>query len=745
MHATVLLLLTVCVQVSGQPAPGTIAGTIVESRTRAPLTAVLVMVEGTDHRALSQDDGRFEIQGVVPGRHMLMVSVVGYGLVRRAVIVEAGRTVEVLIMVSEGGSSYVEEITVPAPAFRDAVVGVPGQAVLGVRDLLALRGVVADDPFRAVQVLPAVATGDDFRGEFSVRGHGPAHLGLALDGVDTPLLFHTVRGVEDTGSLALINSDILESATLLTGAYPQRAGAHLGARLDFASRDGSRDRLAARVLVSGTAATTVWDGPLGSGRHGSWLIAARQSYLDWLLRKVDPDVDGTFGFTDMQGRAMWTLSPHQWVRAWVVAGRSQLRERDEDPGPNSLDRASSRTVIANLQWRYSRTPRLVVEQQAYVVDNRYRNLVLDGRPRQEGMDRDFTWRASIGWSTSPRHQFEVGGQAQWSAAERVARRFTASSEISVVDARDSYDAVGAWVNYRWTVGPSLVLTPGARVDRSGLADAIATSPWVSAEWALRGGWRLRASAGGSHQAPSFDQVAGAGDANPLEFERAGSIDVGVERRIADRWRVNVVSYYRSERNRLRLVNGELRVAGGNIVLPSSPHWDNVLDGEARGVELTIERRSQNGLTGWIGYGLGRSELEDRISGESFPSDFDQQHTLNLYALYRWSDRTSFSGRFRYGSNFPLPGYYEQIGSDYYLTTMRNTTRLPAYARVDLRADRTFTLGRRRLTLFVEVLNVLNRENVRFSDPTVNPITGRVRGAVETLFPLLPSAGVLVEF
>ena len=30
----------------------------------------------------------------------------------------------------------------------------------------------------------------------------------------------------------------------------------------------------------------------------------------------------------------------------------------------------------------------------------------------------------------------------------------------------------------------------------------------------------------------------------------------------------------------------------------------------------------------------------------------------MYGVYRFSDRMSFSARFRAGSNFPVPGYYE---------------------------------------------------------------------------------------
>jgi len=65
--------------------------------------------------------------------------------------------------------------------------------------------------------------------------------------------------------------------------------------------------------------------------------------------------------------------------------------------------------------------------------------------------------------------------------------------------------------------------------------------------------------------------------------------------------------------------------------------------------------------------------------------------------------------------------------------------------VDARANRTFFVKRSRLTLFAEVLNVLARENVRQSDPSVNRRTRQATGLLEELFPVLPSVGLLIEF
>ena len=75
-----------------------------------------------------------------------------------------------------------------------------------------------------------------------------------------------------------------------------------------------------------------------------------------------------------------------------------------------------------------------------------------------------------------------------------------------------------------------------------------------------------------------------------------------------------------------------------------------------------------------------------------------------------------------GSNFPAPGYLREVDGRYFLGDLRdsrNELRLPSYARLDLRANRTFTWSSRRLTLFAEVVNVLNRANVRYNPPSIN--------------------------
>ncbi len=663
---------------------------------------------------------------------------------RRDVTVSANAAVDVTIPVAEGASTYTEDVAVSGSPFRETEPGVASQSTLGSRELLALRGLVADDPFRAVQVLPGVATGDDFRAEFAVRGLGPSNIGISIDGVDSPLLFHTVRGVQDTGSLGLINSDILESATLLAGPHPQRLNSHLGSRLDFTTRDGSRERLTVRGMLSASAASTIWEGPLGSSKKAGWLVAVRKSYIDWLLRQIDSTTDTNFGFLDGEAKLTLDLSPRQTLRMTMIAGRSVLRETEE-PDVNTLDHAGNTTVIGNVQWRFTPSAKFTTSQQVYILNSEYLNRVVDGRTREEGSDRDLTWRGSASWNPASGHLVEFGAQAQSLSATRIDRRFTRTTEQLLLDASGDMWSAASWAHYRWTPTARLSITPGVRFEHWELYDQSKASPWLLTEFEVRPRTRLRFSAGKQHQSATLDQSIYVLPGQQLVPASATTIEAGIEQRFGTAWRLNFAAYHRRDEDGIRAVDNEVRIENNRVVLPANPHYENALTGNTNGAEIVLERRSVSGLNGWLSYAWNDTQLEDPARGESFPSDYDQRHTVNAYVAYRWGGRTSLSARMRYGSNFPIAGYYAQDSDGYLLSAQRNGLRLPAYSRLDLRADRTFTYRKSRLTLFIEVVNAMNRDNYRFDSPGINTITRRVFEPLDSLFPLLPVAGILIEF
>ncbi len=722
---------------------------MLDGRTGAPLERVLVVVEDTGLSVITDADGRFILDGLPPGQHRLYVSVVGYALFRREVVTGPGAP-ELTVRLGEGTTAYNEAVTVTPDVFRRPADAVVSSHVLGSAELQNLRGVLADDPLRAVQVLPGVATGDDLRSEFTVRGSDFRHLTFTVDGFATPYLLHTVRGVEDrgpTGSVAMINSDVIEDVTLLNGSYPQRYSGHTGAEVDFRLRDGSRDRRIFHVAVSGTNASAVGEGPIGRQRRGSWLVSARQSYLDLIVHRLT-DRAVSFGFADAQAKLTYDLSPRQRLDLTALAGRSRF---ENDPAERDIDDVHvglNASVVGVAGWRLT-LPRLLLTQRLLVADNHFRNQNTSDLELDNGRDRQLAYRADAVVTAARTLQIAAGGEAERRDDERVRRRL-AANRVTLVPL-DDYSGDGlliaAYASARWTPLPRLTIAPGIRADRWSLTDQTTTSPWFQAEWGATRSLTVRAGAGDYRQFADFDKVLGVSGGIRLQPERARHVDLGIEQRIGTALRVSMTLYDRQEAGMLRRPGSETRILAGRIVRASATtKYENRLDGFARGVELMAQRTvTGRGVSGWLSYAFSRSRYHDTVSRESYWGDSDQRHTMNAYTMYRHSDRASFVAKLRIGSNFPIPGYYASRDGAYVVTDVRNTARLPLYSRLDVRANRAFNWSHRRLTLFAEVINLLNRDNVRFTPPGINVTTLRTSKPFDSMLPIVPSLGILIEF
>jgi hypothetical protein len=223
--------------------------------------------------------------------------------------------------------------------------------------------------------------------------------------------------------------------------------------------------------------------------------------------------------------------------------------------------------------------------------------------------------------------------------------------------------------------------------------------------------------------------------------------VGLEHLINTRFRIRLEAYQHLQRDRIFTPEAEYRLVGERITAPrSSAPLLNSLRGYARGVEILLQRRSANRLSGWFSYSYGTTRLRDDNRQLGFVSDFDQIHTLNLYGSYRATRTLNLSAKYRYGSNYPIPGFYRQQGTLFYLSAQRNTVRVPVYSRLDFRINKAFFFDRWKLTLFFEAVNLFNRKNLRYTglDRVYTP-SGQVTLNRNSLLPILPTAGLLFEF
>lgn len=735
-----------------QPPPAavsqpTIRGTVVDDKTSAPIPDARITLVEAGLQMRSGADGRFEFRHVPPRTYTLTVSTIGYIFVRRQIVAASNATIDLVIPLAEGTGTYQETITVSAESTLPKALGVSSQIELGSAALADLRSVAADDPMRAMQALPGVATGDDFQAQFSVRGSAFRHVGVVMDGTPTQLMLHAIRGTNETGTVAMANSDVLARAGLSSGPHTRQHGDWLGTTLEFDLREGSRDRFSARAAVSGTTASAVLEGPFASGRRASWLVSIRRSYLDWLVRKIEPGVDSQVGFTDLQAKAVFDLTQREQLQFVVVAGDAAYIENDPSPA-NGLARARSRSLMASINLRQTLSKAVFFHRFSLLTGD-FRNTGLFGQRLADGVAQSTIWRTDALAPIGTAFMAEGGMRYERIAADETYRNFATNGTGGVrVRFERSVSAepyrVSGWGQLTWR-RPWGGFTGGLRISQS-LGGGVTTPvvlPWLLGEYRV-GHTTIRGGVGRSAQ--FYDPVAVSVIVPTAPAETANSYDLSIEHPIAQGVGVLVTGFYRTERDILRRA-GEDHIdpdTGHRVPESIFPLIAPSLNGTSQGVEVTVARKSGKGPVGWIAYSWTRTSYDDMVTGEHFAGDFDQRHTLNVFVQQRLSYRMTLSGKFRVGSNFPIVGYFEGDPFEMWLSASRNNVRLPVYARFDVRVNRTFTFDRHRLTLFVEVMNVLGRENLRQSDGSIRANRQAV-GWTDRLLPRVPSAGLLFEF
>ena len=172
---------------------------------------------------------------------------------------------------------------------------------------------------------------------------------------------------------------------------------------------------------------------------------------------------------------------------------------------------------------------------------------------------------------------------------------------------------------------------------------------------------------------------------------------------------------------------------------------------SKGVQFIAQRRSANRLSGWIGYTLvyARERLlyRNQITRVlTFTDDFstfeDQRHSLNTFATYRLKPSINLSGKFLYGSGFPVSASLEQGPGGTLVPAP--VMRLSAYLRTDFRVDKSWAFSRWKLTLYGEVLNMTDHSNRIVTSTSFLPNGGILATTAQAL-PITPTAGLAFEF
>ncbi len=720
-------------------------GRVVDASTGEGVPEARVRVSEDSRDTPADPEGRFAFADLGPGEVTLEVRAPGYRPFSVRIAPDRAAAEELPVSLEREPPRVSESLTVTAGGLRTAAAE-PSPLSRGYdgERLMSLGSVAASDPLRAVQALPGAAANDEFSAGFAARGNGFASAGLSIDGVRLQAPFHTIRDINDGYTLTIFNGDVVDSVSLMPGAAPARYGDRVGAALDVRLREGRSDAFHGKASLGAAGAFATLEGPLGS--KASWLASARQSYMGYILRRLDDDPRLALGYRDLTTRLVARPRPSQTVSLVALFGRAAYENTDETPSPHSLETAGAGTGLLLLSWRRA-AGTLAVGGTGFLIRETGDNRDTDGFQRFSAVAEQAGFQADAAWSRGA-HRLEGGLEARLVREDVRSRRAGPKAGPLVLEDYDRDGGLaGAFVQDTWAAsGGRASVTLGGRIDRWGATGETVVLPRASLTWALAEGTRLTAAGGGYAQFPRFAQLVGQNGNPELESERSRQLVLSVEQRLPATLLLRVEAYGQSESCRIFNHALDWRLVDGRVVRPDADaRLRNALWGPSRGIETTLAASRVGPLSGFLAYAFARARREED-SGLSFDSDFEQRHTVTAALRARAGKTTVLSTSFRYGSGFPFPGFLRETPEGTFVAKERNRLRPDPYSRWDVRGEKRFAWGSVTLDVFLELANVLDHENERYTEiESVSSATGRARLDRDSMLPRLPLFGATVAF
>ena len=765
---------------------GTIAGQVLDSVSRKPISLAEVSLRGTALRGTSDLRGRFLIRLVPSGIHVLEVRRVGYEPMIVVGVRIEGDTRLPLALVMTPSAFQLREITVTPGAFS-IMEASPAARQTITRDEIE-SAPFGEDLFRAVSRLPGLTSGD-YAAHFSVRGGRHDETLILLDGLELYEPYHMKDFNE--GALSVVDVGSIEGVELLTGGFPAKYGDKRSGVFNITSRTPTVEGTRVSLGVSFTHARAAAEGTFGRER-GSWLVSARRGYVDLVLGLLKKNEFPSPRYEDAFAAVRYAVHPrHALSLNLLRAGDRYSFHANSTTG--FADSIRTRELTDN---RYGNsyawlTLKSLVGQRLGVTTLASVGVVTAGRDGSE----QFRDRPGAQYTVTNKRDFTVLGFKQdWTYEASNAlildfgydlRSLHADYRLTTSVGQDPNDAtpdtlgyypqvtrtayqrpgttIGGYVSNRLRVAAPLVLELGLRYDHATYTRDTDVSPRLNALVRLSDRNSLRAGWGHYRQRQGIADLAALDGLNryfPSELSKQAT--VSFEHHFPDRGMLRLEAYHKSG-SRLRPAYRNWK--GGIDVFPES-NEDRILvypeRSTSKGLELFMDWNLGTRWSVQTGYAL--SAVNERVSrivnvndptpiifDRTHPWPQDQRHALNLDVTYRPGPTWSVNAAYAFHTGWPATteSVVTAIGPGGQTeSTIKPDklygSRLPSYQRLDLRVTRRKPTRGGEFRLFAEVINLTNHRNVlgydyfRANSPSVGI---RLTRGLESWFSILPSIGV----
>ncbi|HYM19737.1 MAG TPA: carboxypeptidase-like regulatory domain-containing protein [Candidatus Kapabacteria bacterium] len=751
---------------------GMIKGTVISKSTKEPIAGVSVSIPELKKITQSDTAGVFMFKNIPIGSHNIVTHFVGYAEKRtNDVFVLANKTTDVKIEIEESGVDD-RQIVVSSERYEDAPL-TPVSSYSFSREEIARNPGAQGDIFRALSMLPGISASGGEYSAIAARGQGTRDNVYTVDDIPVTQVSHLEGNGgsfndPNGGRFSIFAPRVISDAEFQGGGFAAQYGRRSASHLGLTVKEGNREDYTVDGQLDLLGATINYDGPSYILDNTSLFISARYQNFGPLTRVVNRRDAGLPQYGDFIFKSSTKIGSASTLSALIIAAPEQyLRDVSNvraDTALNNLflvDASNDKDLAgltlttltgANSYWKniaYFTTTHMVANFGTSFpkADSNGKLIDPDNIPADNNYERlnyretEAGYRSIFYVNFKDHSSLTSGidlGYVRLNNFRQLDRfdtlymfgqndsRLSPTTYYALVDPKyfnasftgDAFNA-SAYSDYSLLIASTFRINAGLRYDYTGFTAQSTVSPRLSGSYQFDAATSLNFATGLYYQDPIYSEIADQPADQKLKEERVAEYILGLKTYLSDDWKVTVEGYYK------KLDHLVVRPVKDESV------QNNNGDGWAAGADVSITKRLADGLHGTLTYSYMQSKRNDHDGLGEYDFAFSQPHQLGALIGYKPNEHWVLSGKFKYSTGKPTDSYiiHSNIFNDpNYIryseeTIGRNIDRLSDFISLDVRADYIFQFGNTSLTAFIDIVNVLNRQNEY--QQYLNIITGKI--------------------
>ncbi|MCX6255119.1 MAG: TonB-dependent receptor [Bacteroidia bacterium] len=651
------------------------------------------------------------------------------------------------------------------------------------------------DIFRSVQMLPGVSSNNAASARYNVRGGTYDENLMLINGIEVAEPYHIK--IFPMASVGIFNIDLVQRIDFSAGGFNAEYGDALSSVLNVEYRKANNDSITGHINLGMIDLGLVVEIPFG--KKSSLLIGARHSYLDPIVKIVQPEEKISIRYYDIQSKFDYEINTRNKISLMAI-----YSEDMDKVGPEMSQSTSVRDIIfLNKPIVVSRT-----EHNNYLLDANYNDILLaltsrhilsgefiinsefsyyherENSPQTENdtivfvystpelFNRIYHFRSEVRNYNIDNYEFKLSGKIRLNQSNNsktgvYIRRSEFDYNSALITSYHNYNNTGTYpdtvnlvefpsdvennsnqvfkanaykfggfVTHLLQLNSSFAINMGVRADYFRINRELDFSPRVSLSYNIRPDLKAIAAWGVYYKSPLMKQLKYSyPTSDNTKSQKATHYLAGIEKK-RNNITIKVETYYKKYDDLIPL----RRTAMSEIIYDIK---DNLAEGYATGIDFEYVVTNPK-VDVWFNYSL--ASAKERLKGtKNYYSRYtDQRHTVSSLVLFKMRHNMEFGTKVSYGSGYTFQKkFFNSTTNRWIAYDEIETSSLPYFLSVDLRFTKKFHVFSLPVQLYVDVINCLNRKNS--IGHIYKTIDNQPYEENSEFYGVVPTFGIMVDF